>query len=182
MKLSNLLAGAIIAMFPFAVSAATVSPDINPVGSNSVEYDFGTLAAEDNFSDEDIDLADGNDSYIIEFVALPESGSLSIDIINTAQRLLRTFVKTDLVINGSGAGSYDLYFNDVLLTTAIGDEGAFLADFTGTGTLKYVWTLDDDNDGQVSTNLTPSAVPLPASALLMLGALGGLAAIRRKIS
>ena len=180
MKLLNLMAGAIIASFPVSAMAATVFVDatISDVGSNSVEYDYGSLTADDNISNQSIDLASGKDSFLIEFVALPEIGSLSIEIINTAQRFLRALVKTDWVINGTGSGEYDLYFNDVLLTTAVGDAGVTLSEFSGTGTLKYVWDLDGGNDGQVSTNLTP--VPLPASALLMLGALGGLTVIRRK--
>ena len=67
-----------------------------------------------------------------------------------------------------------------LLTIFDPDAVLSIGDFAGIG-LRYKSSSNDSGSDKLFSS-TVSTVPLPASALLMLGALGGLAFVRRKIA
>ncbi len=59
---------------------------------------------------------------------------------------------------------------------------AFVGNATGAGELfLYNWDSNtSDNSGSITAKVTVGAVPVPAAGLLLLGALGGLGALRRR--
>ena len=209
MKLMHaVLAFVVAAAVPISASAVTInlnggdvdliaapSVDID-VGATTTEYDFTLGSADDFFygAGEDttpIDLS-SNDFFIIDFDAQPVSGHLLVELENPITRLFRNTLTAQLLNpNAATDGSYNIYLSDDLTFVAgdiilsADDESApsiTTFDVAGNSSvyLLYAWTIDEGNSQTGSSGISPSEVPLPASALLMLGALGGLAAVRRK--
>jgi hypothetical protein len=92
--------------------------------------------------------------------------------------------------NGSGTETLTFGFGGSSFTLVIDGTNSlsnafttftltFTALTTGTSTL-FFEAAGSDNQGPVIDNVSLAAVPVPAGGLLLLGALGGLAALRRR--
>lgn len=68
----------------------------------------------------------------------------------------------------------------VLSNIASGDDVSGSWTFTTTGGVLSFENTGGDNIGAVLSSVTLSAVPVPAAGFLLIGALGGLAALRRR--
>ena len=68
----------------------------------------------------------------------------------------------------------------VLANIASGDDRSQVWTFTTNGGALIFQNAGGDNVGAILSSVTLSAVPLPAGGLLLIGALGGLAAMRRR--
>ena len=73
-------------------------------------------------------------------------------------------------MNGTSVGAWS-YLSYVFSVTMAGPD-----------TLSFSGVGDNDSLGGLLDDVSISAVPLPAGGLLLLGALGGLAAMRRRKS
>lgn len=109
------------------------------------------------------------------------SGLLSSVLIFTAG----TYT-LDIALFGSNRGGFD----DVtitlgnwilpLLNIASGADASGSWTFTTTGGALTFQNAGGDNVGAILSSVSLAAVPLPAGGLLLLGALGGIAALRRR--
>jgi hypothetical protein len=88
-------------------------------------------------------------------------------------------------INGSESGDWAIdtlagLTHVVITLKAGGGFGAFLLDLTVENPLAGTWASTKGlSHASIYYNGTPAPIPLPAAGFLMLGALGGLAALRR---
>ena len=71
-------------------------------------------------------------------------------------------------------------FATTIFNIASGDDVSNTLTFTTTGGALTFQNAGGDNVGAVLSSVTLSAIPLPAGGLLLLGALGGIAALRRR--
>lgn len=191
-KLKTLLSAAIFAAAGSAVSAATIATDITP--------DLSLYGVEGNFSNVSIvsgsvaneyasPFGAGTDSYYTVgspnlsasfaelFVSVSTSFSLlwgSIDSYNAIEFLLGG-VSQDIVDGAElGLGTAGNVTAAVDITN-IGDAGLSF------DSVRFFSNFGQNSDTPAfEFALEVSPVPIPAAGLLLLGALGGLAAMRRR--
>lgn len=145
--------------------------DGNVYGRTSTTRHLTGKAADDIF-------LDSNDTYGIRWdVSL--GGSMFnrllftlTDAADTGARLVITVGGSDIVLMGLGSGKSRLI--EIDLGGAFSSATVLLTNKNG-NLSKLI-----RNDGFSIDDVTVSAVPLPASALLLLGGIGGLAAVRRR--
>lgn len=182
--IGNVLKSAAVAVAliaaPLTASATTVAPTTNILGVD-IEYDFGGLS-NDTFDTAAINLQDAR--FTLLQMVVDGTGSLTIT----------TFV--DPFINaGAGAANLLLGLSAPLAANSItvswgGAPAVDLSDgmqkmisttFAAAGVANgkdLVFTWSGVSNKQVSSQLAP--IPLPAAGVLLLGALGGLALMRRR--
>lgn len=86
--------------------------------------------------------------------------------------------------DSSGDGSIGV--NDFISNSTNAGSDAKFSEFNPTGILSKVWAVgafgryDDWKFKAVTVNYEPSVVPLPATGLLLAGALAGFGAMRRR--
>jgi hypothetical protein len=173
---TTLAATAVCTLLAGVVQAATVSPT---VGGGGFTWDFGTLSG-DNDSDTAIDVATDLPKFI-DFFALPTTGTLAIEINNSSSETKVMSASQLLCLSGCTDGVYTLSYGGTDLYTVESGAGQSLGSFSvaSGSSLDLVWSWDVPSTGQVSTNLA-AAVPVPAAGFLLLGGLGGLAALKRR--
>lgn len=184
-----------------AASAATFTPtfDTPTFPGSQFSVDTGSVYNDyynDNFGIEVSNsylYVDNRDTFdgigiangLVENIGSVQSGR--IDFLDTTD-----FVDLDWVAFGNGGGIFEAYDSiGVLLSSFDGSvgEGTTRLDggiisyitFTGNGGFSGISSLTYNFDGTTdgtNTDLTP--VPLPASGLLLVAALGGLGAMRRR--
>lgn len=181
--MKKFIGGVALSLFALSAHAATVTPTIS--GSNDQFWSFGVLEGSDSAADSDyvsdtaLDLAGGASTYFVDFFATPTDGSLTLTLTNSGS-IEGTTATANLLGPDAGTGSYELYFDgDLLFTVDAGAAASQASISIASGTsADLVWVWDVQENGQVSTNLSP--VPVPAAGFLLIGGLGGLAALRRK--
>jgi hypothetical protein len=118
---------------------------------------------------------DSNDSkevtWTITFAqTILSLGFFMTDINDVSGSMTATFLNggtTELVFGGASGAANN-------------GEISYITAFFESGVSSITFNVDTANDGWGIDDITVSAVPLPAPALLLLGGLGGLAALRRK--
>ena len=94
----------------------------------------------------------------------------------------RNDLNTELLTFGFGGTNGSLTIDGT--NTTPGTFGSFSVTFaamtTGLSSLFFEAPTSFDNQGPVIDNVSLSAVPVPAAGFLLVGALGGLAALRRR--
>lgn len=185
MKLKNLLLGTALAVaVPFSASAVTITTDLLASDDVTETYGLGqgvNLVSDSPF-DLDIDLVDGD-----------EAGSIEFDFFNDLTRMAVLLGQgTTLSFTGESDSGIMISLGGDVLSYEPGEDaiwnissmiavGATEKLTISWGDISCSFTCDEDDENvDVSGQIDVTAVPLPASALLMLGALGGLAAVRRK--
>lgn len=137
------------------------------------------------------------DVYIFEDV-LPQgttggAGSVSFTFVANASQLPLSLLSAtaNLKFNGATISGLTLSLFDGVNTvfaplTVAGSAvfGEFINSFSNpdglTQTLTLGWTGYDTRRGTIQLSVAVAAVPLPAGGLLLIGAIGGLAALRRR--
>jgi hypothetical protein len=125
--------------------------------TNTIDSSFSLFGKTGWVLSDKNDSSDGNG--LIEFLTAPINGTKSGDwAIDTLAGL------THVVITLKAGGGF----------------GAFLLDLTVENPLAGTWASTKGlSHASIYYNGTPAPIPLPAAGFLMLGALGGLAALRR---
>jgi hypothetical protein len=134
------------------------------------------------------DFYPGNGNYLDMNGSTGEAGRIETNRVFGAGTYTLTF---DYGLNLGGAATEVLSFgigSTLVDTLAISNIASTLTSYVITfttttgGSLFFADTGDTDGDrgGPVIDNISLAAVPLPAAGLLLLGALGGLAALRRR--
>ena len=134
-------------------------------GSRYIELDGNS-----NYTiSQSVALTVGN--YLLSFAYSPrvEGGSATNGIGFAIASLSGSITGPD-VMNGTSVGAWTY----LSYAFSVAEEGSYLLSFSGVGT--------DESFGGLLDDVSISAVPLPAGGLLLLGALGGLAAMRRRKS
>ena len=126
--------------------------------TNTIDADFSLFGKTGWVLSDKNDSAEGNG--IIEFLTAPvngtKSGSWAIDTLAGL---------THVVITLKAGGGF----------------GAFLLDLTVADPLAGTWASTKDlSHASIYYNGTPATIPVPAAGFLLMGALGGLAALRRR--
>lgn len=188
MKLNNILSAAVLAaVMPFAASAATVSS----AGVMTVNgADTGVLA-DYLAGNNEIDIIAGG-SFQARFFEDDVAGVLNFELWNTSGVAQRVAVIDGNIDQNPGSygffGGVDIWFNGANSSFGVVDE--INLDYSAiVDANDYVLFSIDYGDPQsnslnlgsfIDFTVQSSAVPLPAAGFLLLGALGGLAAVRRK--
>ncbi len=176
---------------PVAAFAATVTPTMTTNGAIT-EYDYGILAGMAYEASDPISLQQKKNKIAVEFIVEPEVGSLAIDFIN--DRGKKAIVKLGTSVLGlseTTIGILNVFKNGELLQSvefdASADRKRFKLGKDKTAQIIYAWQTNEG--GQVSSNVDSeddlegvSAVPLPASGLLLIAGMGGIAALRKRKS
>jgi hypothetical protein len=177
--LKALMAAAAMSVVAVSAQAATiVSPTITDGG---ISWSFGTLSG-DNVSDTAIDVATDLPIFI-DFFVRPTTGSLAIEMNNSADAPATMSAGQLLCGGGCASGTYTLSYAGTevfsVVSGAAQGMGTFQVVAGSTESLVWSWNIPTSAlRGQVSTNLAP--VPVPAAGFLLLGGLGALAAVRRR--
>ena len=181
MKMKVLLAGMALALaLPFAASAATVLPGGGP---NDYTVNYNPNDGSDNIDLGELNLTDG-DIFVTGLVANNDAnedlGSLAFTIKGPNAGLggLQIIVGLDqdkLVIDTASIGG-----NPIMLTSSSGlVSGMFTVDLSNGDTPQFLLEFSNASAGGV-INISVTAVPVPAAGFLLLGGLGGLAALKRR--
>ncbi|MGI1663428.1 VPLPA-CTERM sorting domain-containing protein [Palleronia sp. KMU-117] len=118
---------------------------------------------------------DSNDSKEVKWTlnftqTVLSLGFFMTDINDVSASMTATFANGDsTVLSFGGAGG-----------AANNGEISYVTAFFDMGVKSVTFNVDTRNDGWGIDDITVSAVPLPAPALMLIGGLGALAAVRRK--
>jgi hypothetical protein len=127
--------------------------------TNTIDEDFVMFGTDGWVLADKSDDPNAGDG-MINFVDAPKDGTMSGDwAIDTLAGL------TEIVITLKAGSGF----------------GAFLIDLSAPNPLAGIWSATKDlSHASIYYNGTPTAIPLPAGAVLLLGGLGALAALRRR--
>ena len=174
---------AAVAATSFAVIGGTTeAATLN--GSNEL-VDGGTydINAKAYFFGVEFELIDGAQDYVFNFTNFTSTAStVGVSVATVLQSSAK-------FLNGMTASwtNGETFFVSEGLTTAFTIETLLAAGGADTLTLSFGDTVDQPlvpgTDGEAGLQMTVygvSAVPVPAAGFLLLGALGGIAALRRR--
>lgn len=154
---------------------------VNITDGQTINFDVGDL-----YLFEEVLTGTGAGSFSFNFIA---------DAADTPLPVLAATANLFGVTGGSLSGAFLSWSNvDGILSTVLLGDIVFNGDVLGVAAvLSTVFTSPDlleqtltigwtDREGTVQFSANVAAVPLPAGGLLLIGALGGLAALRRRKS
>ncbi|WP_255576521.1 VPLPA-CTERM sorting domain-containing protein [Jannaschia sp. AI_61] len=168
-----LVAAASLALAPVAASALTVNPASNIAdGQTGIDINAGPYLYSANFED-----SDAAGVLTFEFVNNSASFKTVGAVFGTALQSVLNF--SGGVVAAWGNGTF-------AMVPDTDPTGSFnVSTLLGAGVSDTLTTTFGDptairSGGQGSINFTVAAVPVPAAGLLLIGALGGMAAMRRR--
>jgi len=188
MNMKSLAVGALFALtLPMVANAATVVPTGLQPNKFIVNFDgtadFGSVDNADGVDDADLgllNLADDDIGITGIVTSSAPSGSITFDVKgpNTAAGALQLIIQfagnTLMVDTATFDGS------PIALGGAPGGmAGSFSADLSGGATPTFFLQYSGASGGE-TINIGIAAVPVPAAGFLLLGGLGGLAALKRR--
>lgn len=150
-----------------------------PAGFGFTNYSHGGVT--------NIDLL--SPTYLVSQIlsVIGSAFSVALDVNQTNARSPQTLDLFEMYVNGQLVDSYAGSPGNVpVIHNGTGDADYLLSGFTslaGYGandTVYFRVKMSSLNDGPEQLFLVPAAVPVPAAGFLLVGALGGLAALRRK--
>ena len=173
------LAAAMVVSMGAAAEAATLSPDNTIVSGNMYDINLGPY-----FFDVAMTRTDGILSYTFTFentsaTAQTFGASVATVLQSTAQFLggmTAAWTNGDAVAIAQGTGG----ISDPSRTQGFSIFTQLDAGESDTLTLFFGDTASTSVRGRAGLQMTVAAVPLPAGGLLLIGAIGGLAALRRR--
>ena len=178
-RLKYLAVAAALALSPLAVSAATLSPDNSIVSGQSYDIDLGPY-----FFDVAMRRSDGALVYTFNFTNNSVTSQTFGAVVATVLQSTASFAGgmtaawtnggTAMIAQGTGA------MNDPSRTQGFSIFTQLSAGETDTLTLSFTDTVSSSSIGRAGLQMTVAAVPLPAAGFLLVGALGGIAALRRR--
>ncbi len=196
MSLRNTIFAAAIALaVPFAASAATISGTISASQgpSNFVDID-GEIVEQKTYTG-DI-YVPGASQFNIVFDAsdVDKAGLLTFNVINTSENKVNFKIRSTVNQGDTDygfMGGVDLWLSGELTSIAGGDlfGGTTLLEGSLAGNDTTFFTYDfgkvygeEGNYPDIDFRVSATVVPIPAAGFLLIGALGGLAAVRRRKS
>lgn len=150
-----------------------------PAGFSFTNYASGGVS--------DIDL--NSPTYTVDQLlnAVGLAFSVALDVNQTNANSPQTLNLFEMFINNVLVDSYTGSIGNVpVINNGTGDADYLLYGFTSlaglalTDTVYFHAVMSDLNDGPEQIFLVPAAVPVPAAGFMLLGAIGGLVALRRK--
>lgn len=178
-RLKYLAVAAALAMAPLGASAATLNPANSIVSAGSYDIDLGPY-----FFGVAMQAVDGALVYTFSFTNFSATSQTFGASVATVLQSTATFLggmtaawsNGDNVAIAQGFGG----IGDPSRTRGFAIFTQLSAGETDTLTLSFGDTVNTIRGGQAGLQMTVAAVPLPAGGLLLLGALGGIAALRRR--
>ena len=179
-KLKYLAVAAALALTPLAATAATLNPANTIVSTGGYDIDLGPY-----FFGVAMQRADGALVYTFSFTNMSATSqtfgaSVATVLQSTASFLggmTAAWANGGSVIIAQGSGG----ISDPSRTQGFSILTQLSAGETDTLTLNFGDTVSTArNGGQAGLQMTVAAVPVPAAGFLLFGALGGLAALRRR--
>jgi hypothetical protein len=166
-----------IGLFGGMAQAATVTladgDIINPV-------DLNTTYRYDSF----LDGTSGPGSVSFDFVATPAQLPLSLGAITTNLAAFGADIKGFYMSLSDGVNTVFANFRVTPVGNGFFFDSSIQQAFSNpsglTQTLTFGWDSYDATRGSLQISIAVAAVPLPAGGLLLIGAIGGLAALRRR--
>ena len=164
--MKNVLLAAALLAIPFGASAATI------VFEGDGPYD---VTADTLFSGIVISSAGGAGTYTTDYFSPGSTVGANAEAAVTTADIGTVF--TDLTMAWTGAGAA----NSIVLAPGLDDLSTVFQSGSLEQSLTFSWTDSVQSAGfgyDVTTAISP--VPIPASALLLFGAVGGLGLLRRR--
>ena len=168
----TVVAAAAIATMPMVAGAVTFDPENNiSVGATGVDVFAGPYFFDATFRDSDV-----AGTYTFEFVNTSASSITVGTVIGTVLQSTAAFLGgvTASWANGSNAfiagNVTDIFSINTILTAGASD----------TLSIAFGDPQATIGEGRANIDFTVAAVPVPAAGLLLLGALAGFGALRRR--
>ena len=178
-RLKFLAVAAVVSLAPLGASAATLNPDNSIVSAGLYDIDLGPY-----FFGVAMRRSDGPLVYTFSFTNMSATSQTFGAVVATVLQSTAQFFN-GMTAAWTNGGSVVIAEGTGIITDPSRTRGFSIftqlsAGETDTLTLSFGDTRSRTSTGRAGLQMTVSAVPVPAAGFLLLGALGGIAALRRR--